>query len=229
VDEKKTSPDSTVGLNNIDKIMYRKPDSTIGYYSFKATKLMANLSFDPKPLLPFRDVFADADLRLYGEIGLTGFPIKSIADTLFPYDFYGDITRLMPMMFGINIPAYSLINQLVNLLSPVNIPLSMPEDVLSFELEYFPSRMPNDYHDAMTGQAKPYWEPFLGYYPEMFRDREWGWALYTKKEVITGFSIIAQVAYDHLRMSYVDGSTATNECLVNKGHWYWVTKIGYSF
>jgi hypothetical protein len=229
VDEKKTSPDSSVGLNGIDKIMYRKSDGSVGYYSFKATKLMANMSFDLKPFLPFGDIFAKADLKLYGEIGLTGFPIKTVADTLFPYDYYGDISRLMPMMFGFNVPVYSLINKLVNLVSPVNIPLSMPEDVLAIELEYFPSRMPNDYHNAMIGLPNPYLGSADKYYPEMYRDRDWGWAFYTKKVVIPGFSITAQVAYDHLRMSYVDGSTATNECLINKGHWYWVSKVGYSF
>ena len=232
VDEKKTSPDSTVFGVDLEKIKYIKPDGTVGYYSFKATKLMANLSFDLKPLFSsFREIFSEADLRLYAEIGLTGFPIETVVDTSFPnsYDFYGDISRLMPMMAGINIPVYSLIGALVNAISPVNIPISMPEDVLAFELEYFPSRMPNDYHDAVVGQAKPYWEPYNGYYPEMFRGRDWGWAIYTKKVIIPGFSITAQFAYDHLRMAYIDGAPSAAECLTKKGHWYWMTKLGYSF
>lgn len=231
VDDAKTSPDSSAGatMSGIDKISYRKPDGTVGFYSFKATKLMATLSFDPKPLLPFRDIFSAADLQLYGEIGLTGFPIKSIPDSIFQYDYYSDITRLMPMMFGFNFPIYSLINQLVNVIFSVQAPISMNDDVLSFEFEYFPSRMPNDYHNAMAGQAIPYYEPFGGYFPGMFRDREWGWAFYTHKEIISGFSVTAQFAFDHLRMSYLDGSTSTNEALTTKGHWYWVTKLGYSF
>jgi hypothetical protein len=229
VNDKKTSPDSTAALSNIDKIQYRKSNGTIGYYSFKATKLMACLSLDPKPFLPFRDIFSKADLKLYGEIALTGFPINPTNDTAFPNEYYNQLSRLMPMMAGFNVPIYSLVNKLVNVVSPVNIPLSQPDDVFAVEIEYFPSRMPNDYRDAMIGMPMPYIDSYSGYYPDMFRDREWGWSFYTKKEIIKGFSITAQVAYDHLRMSYVDGSTATNECLVKRGHWYWVVKTGYSF
>lgn len=81
-------------------------------YTFQGTKLMARVSFDPKPFLPedIANLLGKQDGKLYGETAILG--LKN-------YGKYNDIMKRWPCMIGFDIPAFKML------------------DVLSLELEYF--------------------------------------------------------------------------------------------
>jgi hypothetical protein len=223
IPEKEPNPSQVL----VPQSSYKKNSADTGYsgrYSFKATKLMARGSFDVKALLGGLDFLGKEDLKVYGEIALTGMPIKSVPDSAHP-DLYGDISRLMPMVAGFNIPAFKLL------------------DVLSVEVEYFPNRMPNDYNQVASGVPLPGYgnlDPLTSkfyirppgkavYDPLSYKGRDLGWAVYAKKEVVKGFSIIGQAAYDHVRMIDLNGYDQTYEIMSKHGDWAWMTKMEFSF
>jgi hypothetical protein len=82
-------------------------------YTMKGTKIMGRVTFDPKPLLPFADIFGPDDGKLYAEIAVLG--TKNYGT------YYNDIAKRIPIMFGFNIPCCKII------------------DVISYEWEYYPS------------------------------------------------------------------------------------------
>jgi hypothetical protein len=192
---------------------YFKENGDTGYYGFKSTKFSARATIDPKAYFPSVEIFGKEDLKLYGEIGILALPYKTVPDLTHPA-FYNDLSRFMPIMVGFNFPCFKVF------------------DVLSAEVEYFPSRIPNSYKKVLVGSLPM---PNLGstntedYNPDDYKGRDVGWAFYAKKEVIKGFSIIGQVAYDHMRNNFIDGSPSMSECLIEKGDWAWQLKVGYSF
>lgn len=226
IDPRKTTvSDKTPNLsgNAADFISYKKDsfDSLYsGTYSFKAIKLMLHMGVDPKsllshlPFMPELDFFGKEDLKLYGEVVLTGLPVKSVPDLDHP-DLYGDISRLMPMVAGFNFPAFKVL------------------DVLAFEVEYFPSKMPNNY-GVTAGNSAPLPDILellraRSYNPDDYKERNLGWAIYARKEVVKGFSIVGQVSYDHMRLPGEDGYDAPYEAMTRHGDWAWVSKVQFSF
>jgi hypothetical protein len=186
-----------------------------GYYSFKATKLMFRTTLDPKAFLPDLG-FGKEDLKVYFETVLTGLPIKSFPDSAHP-DLYGKISRLLPILVGVNIPAFNLL------------------DVFSLEVEYFRSRMPNDYN-AQATRSVPLPSVIKiqppgpsNYNPEDYKERDISWAIYASKQVVKGFSLVGLIAYDHMRMPYTDGSESTDEAMTKNGDWAWQAKTKFEF
>jgi hypothetical protein len=214
VNDSKTSigPTTDLGGNQNSAQFVTESGDTI-YPSFKATKLMGRLTIDPKKFFPGVALFGPEDLKIYGEVGILGFGYKTKApDSVYLMPaFYSDINRRIPIMFGLNIPAFKLL------------------DVLSAEAEYFPIGYPNDYFAEETQRIPVPRVDIPTYSPGKYRDLEWRWAFYFKKEVTKGFSISGQVAYDHLRTTFTDGWPSTAESLIQKGDWFWIVKTGYDF
>jgi hypothetical protein len=77
----------------------------------KGIKAMGRLTFDPKPFLPFADMLAQNECKVYGEMAILGF--KNYGQ------YYADISQRMPIMAGFNLPNFKML------------------DILSFEMEYY--------------------------------------------------------------------------------------------
>jgi len=79
-------------------------------YTFKGTKPMLRFAIDPKPLLGWQHLFSQADLRLYGEMCVTGWEDQANYDTSAAaahyYDNRGDRTLYM---MGLNVPFFRLV------------------------------------------------------------------------------------------------------------------------
>jgi hypothetical protein len=74
------------------------------YIDTKSIILMGRISFDPKPLFGWEDVFGPMDLTLYSEIsiiGLKNYPI-----------FYSKTTDRMPVMLGFYFPTFGYLDYL---------------------------------------------------------------------------------------------------------------------
>ncbi|MBN1760195.1 MAG: hypothetical protein JW863_17845 [Chitinispirillaceae bacterium] len=223
VDDRRTTPTAgeTASRNKYYKSNLNPADTA--HYSFKATKLMVQASIDPKKFFGSPRIFGSEDLKIYGEIcavGLKGYDAVDcpiIDSTVGPDStyraWYDDLNARTPRMVGFNIPTFHGL------------------DVLSFELEYFPSVLPNDFTNVITLQSPV---PYLTvnnaeYRKENYDDGFFRWSLYAKKTVIDGFSVIAEAAFDHNRSTTQEGVPYEGENLTRKGNWHWKLKFLYAF
>jgi hypothetical protein len=190
--------------------MYLTPngDTTYdtAYYTFRGTKPCAMLAFDPKPLLPkaIADLLGREDACLYGEICVIGWKnYKNYnPDTTIRYpDFHNRWDRT-PFMFGVNIPAFKLL------------------DVLSLEFEHYSNKYCNSYKNVIDVNIPAYFS-----IPGK-KLAAWKWSLYAKKTFLDKFSLIGQVARDHMRPSYPSYSlTERDDVLARTSDWWWVLRL----
>jgi hypothetical protein len=188
-----------------------------GFYSFQGTKLMLRGSFAPQQLIPVLDVLGKDALKMYFEAAVTALPVKTYPDSAHP-DLYGKLSRFMPVVGGFNLPTFDLL------------------DVLSVEVEYFPSQIPNSYA-AQISENVPL--PSVGaiidppnahgYDPNLYKERTIGWAFFASKELVKGFSLVGQVAYDHMRVQNTNGLETYNEVMTKKGDWAWQAKAKFAY
>jgi hypothetical protein len=224
VNDSLTSPKKTAAMmNGVGYNSYITQNGDTAFYSFKATKVMARASIDPKPFFGSPEMFGPEDLKLYGEICWVGIEGYNAVDCPMKADssgrdstyraWYNNLNQRTPRMVGFNFPAFRLL------------------DVLSGELQYFPSVLPNDYSMVLDqGSPVPYpRETIIAYDPENYNKGAWRWSFYAKKMVVQGFSVTGEAAFDHLRTTFWDGAMNEYESLTEKGHWHWNLKFGYSF
>lgn len=199
VNENETSPHTS---NNIDAI---NGADTV-YYSFAGVKPMVRLSFDPKPLLPFANIFGKEDLRIYAEAAVLGLQSYKI--------LYTDMGQRTPVMIGFNIPAFKIF------------------DVLSLQTEWYDSPYPNSYTGIADG-GPPIPDPIpndiMNSDPNTYKKDSWKWSLYAKKTIAGHFSIIGQMARDHIftEQSFSD-TRDRQETLIKNADWWWVLKLAYN-
>lgn len=184
-------------------------DST-RYYTFKGVKLMGRASFDPKAYVPM-PMLGPQDLKVFGEIALLG--VKN-----YPF-FYEKRTERMPVMWGINLPTFRLV------------------DILSFQMEYFNNPFPNSYNNQLSYQIPvPNMVDANGiltqdpnvYDPNAsaIRRDNWHWSVYTRKEIVHGIRLYGQVANDHLRVPGFDFKPSWTEITDRNGKdWYFLARL----
>jgi hypothetical protein len=157
---------------------------TTRFYTFQGVKLMARASVDPKAFFPM-PMLGASDLKVFGEIALLGVKNHSF--------YYENRAERMPVMFGINVPTFRVL------------------DLLSLQFEYYNAKFVNSLENAYRFQAPtPTGVDSTGHIlndPNFFDDTHelvakdnWKWSVYAKKELTTGIRLYAQVANDHLRM-----------------------------
>ena len=194
--------------------MYVTAGGDTGYYTFSGAKVMGRFSVDPKRIFSRGEssgIFGKEDFRLYAEaaiLGLGNYPAS--ARVPHGYDTLGQKTVCMA---GFNFPAFRVF------------------DVLSIEAEWFGSKYPNSfqpgfYKDPLATPA----QPSQTYSWHDYAIDDWKWSVYAKKTLFNAFSIIGEVARDHVRTTadnqwYVD----REEALTRPGNWHWMVKTQFSF
>lgn len=202
-------------------IIYGRDSTPIGsaYYTFKGTKLMARLTMDPIGMVredkeSIVNVIAGRNGgKLYGEIaviGLENYPRNN--NNLVGYDI---MNEKMPWMLGITVPMWKIL------------------DVCSFEIERYPSPLPNTTFSYMKGVPV---NPFTisdnrtpAYdFTNVYRPR-WYWSFYMEKQIITNFSVVCQMGRDHQRWEMPLGFTFFTydyeEAMVKSNEWGWHIKL----
>lgn len=204
VSQNLTAPVNSGNIYKIDTI-YSATDTTykINYYTFAGTKVMGRLSFDPKVFIPL-NIFGSNDLKIYSEIaflGLQNYP-----------GYYAQLWRRVPIMAGFNFPTFKLL------------------DVLSIELEWYRWNYLNSYTTHLFGDMFPQPDPISdpNYNP---KEDQLKWSVYAKRSLANNFSIIGQVAFDHmpLETNTFSSDSFFGEAMHKHGDWAWVLKSEFLF
>jgi len=188
---------------------YTYSRDTSSYYTFQGIKLMGRASFDPKAYVPMPILGAE-DLKLYAEFAVLG--VKD-----YPY-LYNDIFKRMPVMFGINLPTFKLL------------------DVLSFELEYFNSNLPNSTLNPINsqlplpdilGSAGSVTQQNIDAYNNTVSGGKWKWSVYGVRQIIKGIQVYAQVANDDIRtIDFTAGALPTYAPVTDRpSDWYYLIRL----
>jgi len=178
-------------------------------YTFAGTKLMARFSFDAKGLFPtdnsFVGLLGKEDLKLYGEGIILG--LKNYTDSIAANnDGYDNLLWRMPVMLGINLPVFKLL------------------DVLGLEFEYQYSPYANSIVNVEYNMEPIPSSP----QPHSFTK----WSLYARKELGSHINIISQIANDHLNPKttlFVNSFADFTDVTIGNSDWWWTLKVRFDF
>lgn len=213
VDDKALGPNDGIILvldTITNELVEKDTTSNVKHFTHKGVKIMAKACFDPKGFFE-NTPFGEEDFKLFGEIAILG--VKD-----YPF-YYDDITKRMPIMFGINIPPP--LSVIFDNLFDVRL-----LDVFSVQLEWYGSEFANSLENVYEEQlplwkihgndpvfhddTTLYYDPVahkngdkkLGYqetYREFFQKDNWKWSLNMRKKFNKNFTLYLQMANDHYR------------------------------
>jgi hypothetical protein len=204
------SADETATTPKNDATKYMDGNDTANY-TFRGTKLMGRLSFDPKKLIGNLPVFGDSDLILYTEAALLG--TKNYDVALNSPLWYNSPLERVPVMGGFNFPTFKFLN------------------VLSIEGEWWGNRYPNSMQGIVQdGLPLPYLQgtktidsiPYL-------RDNI-KWSVFGARSFAKQYRVSFQVASDHLRTFAWDWNRQDwEESLRGPDKWYYMLRFYVHF
>lgn len=143
----------------------------------------------------------EEDFKVYGEAALLG----TKSDTL----YYKKISERIPVMMGLDLPTFGLLN------------------TLSIEGEYFN----NPYGDKKYLSTDPRNSPLpIAAYAgsiKKFTDDDWKWSVYLHKAVNSWLDIKLRAASDHLRLLDWEGDFKQQPMTLRPRDWYFVARIEY--
>jgi hypothetical protein len=174
-------------------------DTSLTYWTIQGVKLMGRAALNLGHLLP-EDLRGPEDLRIFVEAALLG--IKD-----YPL-YYEEKSERIPVMFGLNLPTFKLL------------------DVFTVQGEYYKS----PYSDAtkFVREALPIWQTGT-IDTSMADDDNFKWSLYARKAVTKSFSVYAQAASDHFRLT--DATFNTSNIPLTGAwnrHWYYLFRLEFN-
>lgn len=180
------------------------------YYSPAGTVIMARASLDLGRLLGLetgREAF-----KVFAEAALLGLENQPV--------FYEDRMRRAPVMAGVHVPTFGILDQ------------------LTVQVEYFDSPWANSTRSLGEQNAAVPWYP-EGASPLFSRDAyndvtdrdNLAWSVLLRREVLPRVHLSAQFARDHLRTVgtnwYYGGRLEPNEILYRNSSWYWMMQLAW--
>lgn len=186
---------------------------TLHRWTHKGIKLMGRAALNLNHLLP-PDRRSPEDLRIFAEVALLGVENQPL--------YYEDRLERMPVMFGINVPTFKLL------------------DLLSVQGEYYGARF-NDI-DLYNSASLPVWEASFvtddfgtvetdangNIIPTSVHKDDWKWSVHARKALNPVMTVYAQAASDHLRLT--DGKyKASNVPLTGSpSDWYYLFRLEFT-
>ncbi len=179
--------------------------SDVNYYTLKGQMLMARFSIDFKPVLGDK-----VDLKLYGEwsmLGVQNYPV-----------FYDKPADRMPVMMGLNVPTWGLL------------------DMLNVEAEYWKNPYLNSTFAMSYGglgtpnlNSTSYTDIGLTSINDVVKDDDFKWSVSATKSFGKSFSITAKAARDHLQvmqeMQAGFPGKSYGDVMSGKKSWYYVLRM----
>ncbi len=164
------------------------------YITHRGIKLMGMASLNLGFLIP-EEYRNPRDLTLFMEMAVLGLENQA--------SYYEKRSQRIPVMFGINIPSFKLL------------------DVLCFQMEYYGT--PYDNFGNYNQKSLPQWT--YSNQPN-YRD-DWKWAAYLSKTFNPLFKFHFLVANDHLRALAFDVIKTDIALTQNPSHWYYLAKFEF--
>lgn len=166
------------------------------YFTQRGVKLMARAAVN------FGELFPDGmrnpdDLRLFIEAALLGWENQ-------PF-FYEDRLQRVPVMFGLNLPTFRLL------------------DLLSVQTEYYASRFSSSYD--YENYAFPIWSVPEDYEPGRYKRDDWKWSVNLRKSMNRLLTLHAQFANDHLRMPEFNLNPSSTSLTQTPDNWYYLMRL----
>ncbi len=186
----KVQPQNTTPVSTVFE-----SDSLTCVFTHAGTKLMGRLSLDPKPLLK-AGIFGAEDLLIYAEAAILG--VEN-----YPY-FYEERTERIPVMGGVHIPAFNVL------------------DFCALELEWYGSPWKNNIYN----EGLPY--PSVEDNPPGHVD-DYKWSVSAAKTIPGWMTVTARVARDHWRQEDGYGFYLPTELTTRPGNWYWSIQFTTAF
>ena len=184
------------------------------YYTQAGVVVSVTAAVDLKKVLPPSGWLGPEDLRVFAEAALLG--VKN-----YPV-FYEKRTERMPVMLGVNLPTFGLL------------------DLVSVQYEYFGSPHKNSYLESIQSNgATP---DFVASNDELLSVETYGdglskddhsWSVLARKNLTRGLTFIEQAARDHARMVshafYAGPGLAPNAIFytTDKQNWYWMAQFSF--
>jgi hypothetical protein len=172
--------------------------------TFKATKVSIRGRLDIGEMTGMEN-----GLRLYAETAILG--LKN--DTL----YYKNMSERMPMMVGMDIPTFGILNT-----------LSIEAEYL--KNPYYDRHYPNNDANAQTFSPLPALnnsEYSAGNLPN-FTKNDWRWSFFAKRSLNQWLDLEGRVASDHMRLYFYNGDYGSGEPFTQKTKdWYFLFRISY--
>jgi hypothetical protein len=183
------------GSNNL----YPELGGTETKYSFSGQTLTFRAALN---LLAGESALGKDPFKIYTEAAVLGW--KNYPG------FYENRRDRIPMMMGINLPTFNIV------------------DFLAVEGEYYPSKLAPTWLSRFrrnvpqpgTGEIESFDTPWI--FPERYKKDDWKWGLTTKKS-FQGVAIAAQGGSDHMHSSTFDESF--HEIMSRPSHWYFMFRM----
>lgn len=165
----------------------------------EAVKLSLRGRLDIASMIEMEDSF-----KLYGEIALLGLKNDSL--------YYKDVLQRVPMMVGLDIPTFGILN------------------VLSIEAEYFNNPYLDKKYpmqDATGSRFSPL--PSLVNYrnPPNFTSDDFKWSVYLAKSLNKWIDIKVRMASDHMRLLDWESDFRNTPITQQYNDWYFLARIEY--
>lgn len=184
------------------------------YYSQAGVVVSVTAAVDLKKFLPATSLLGDDDLRVFAEaavLGVKNYPV-----------FYENRSERMPVMLGINLPGFGLL------------------DLVSVQYEYFASPHRNSYLESIQSNgATPDFvasnDRILSRdaYADGLKKDDHSWSVLVRKNVTRGVTFSLQAARDHARMvshAFYAGPGLAPQAIfytTDKQNWYWMAQFSF--
>lgn len=188
------------------------PDTLVHRWTSKGVKAMARAALNLNSLLP-EDKRSPDDLRLFGEVAVLGWENQPL--------FYEKLNERMPIMLGVNIPTFKLL------------------DLLSVQVESYKS--PYNDINSFNGSSIPVWTTAFAkdsakylvdskkrVIPVANHKDDFKWSVYMKKALNKSVILYGQAASDHFRLTDADYRVTPVPLTTKSNEWYYLLRMEFA-
>jgi len=181
------------------------------YFTSQGNLLMARATLDFKKLFE-SSLFSPEDLKIFFELdvlGVSDYPV-----------YYENITERMPIMAGVNLPTFRLLDLLSVQMEYCNSPWFNNTNYIGQKLSNIPF-IPIGTDDILSRTE----------FNDQAKHDNWKWSVLAQRTIKGRLTLSAQVASDHLRLTsseyYYGPQFDHNEVTALPKHWYWMTQLSW--
>jgi hypothetical protein len=209
------------------------PRNTLEYYTYQGFKGILRVSWDIGMMMDSK-LLTPNSFKLYGEGALLGFKD-------YPFYYEKKLER-MPLMMGVNLPTFGLLDMLSfeveyfnspfrNTISSsfferVPVPLDESGDPTQYKRELWRTKLLPDPGDPSYAAKAAAYDSLTRHLESEAAKRAWKWSIYSRKKIANGVSLVAQAASDHLRhFEIVYAKPSREPATTNPKEWYYVVRL----